>query len=239
MTSTMSKSEQLRKLILDNLDTLEGDGGGFGVNSPPDFELTARDYLEFAEKELNNTDNHSLINCVGHLKRAVDCQLDTFLHVFNLFDLFRKRNLKFEKKLEFLKAAGVFSSRSLTRLNTIRNRMEHDYEVPKVTDIESYFDLVAAFVSVLELTAILQTEVEFSKEGGSGLLIDGHLSIKYQIDSPSILAVWRYKEEDVRLVAEAKDEIEDFAFFFKALILLSQRWVNLTSDSYLISQLSK
>lgn len=95
---------------------------------------------------------------------------------------------KFEKKLEFLKAAGVFSSRSLARLNTIRNRMEHDYEVPKVADIESYFDLVAAFVSVLELTAILHTEVECSKKGSSGLLIDGYLSITYQMDSPSILA---------------------------------------------------
>src|SRR5438105_15457877 len=130
--SLMSKSEQLRKIVLDNLDSLQGDGGSYSTNNPPDFELSAHDYLEFAEKELEVNTYHNLINCVGHLKRALDCQLDTFLHVFNLFDLFRKRNLKFEKKLEFLKAAGVFNSRSLARLNTIRNRMEHDYEIPKV-----------------------------------------------------------------------------------------------------------
>src|SRR5207253_10026501 len=103
----------------------------------------------------NEGKNNHLINCLSHLKRAMDCQVDTFLHCYNLFKLFSNRNLGFGKKLDFLRATGVFNSKTLARLNTIRNRMEHRYELPTVQDIEVYYDLVAAFVAVLDRTIVV------------------------------------------------------------------------------------
>jgi hypothetical protein len=232
----VSKSERLRTIVRENLNSFEGDAGGFLSFDPPKFELSAHDFLEFAEKELGNDTDYNRINCISHLKRALDCSLDTFLHVFNLFDLW-KRNLKFEKKLELLSAIGVFSSRSLARLNTIRNRMEHDYEIPKIADIEVYFDLVSAVVSVLERVAIQHSEVSFSLDGHTRS--NGYFSIKYERKVPRIEASRQTGSNIEELVAEAKTEIDEFAFFFKVLILLSQRWVNIGSDSYLISQISK
>lgn len=233
----MSKSERLKTIVRDNLRLFHGESGGFLSFDPPDFELSARDFMEFAEKELGKDADYNRINCIGHLKRALDCSLDTFLHVFNLLDLFRTRNLKFEKKLDFLSAIGIVSSRSLARLNTIRNRMEHDYEIPKIADIEVYFDLVAAVMSVLERVAIQHTEVSFIVDPDNTL--SGEFMIKYERKFPCIEVFWRTGNNVEELIADAKTEIDEFAIFFRVLILLGQRWVNIGSDSYLMSQINK
>ena len=153
-------SETLKNFILQNLPYLEFTGGGGSLLLHPDFELYARDYIAFAEKELATQDERSRINCISHLKRAMDCQLDHFLHVCGLASLFKKRNLKFDAKIDFLKACGISSTRTLSRLNTIRNRMEHSYEIPKVDDLEVYFDLVVTFVSVLERSILIVVDNE-------------------------------------------------------------------------------
>ena len=105
----MSKSETLRSFVLQHLDRFGFSANGGPFLDLPKFELYAQDYLEFAEQELLAFQRQAvlkhksarLINCVAHLKRALDCQLDTFFHVYNLYHIFAKRNLKFEKKLEF------------------------------------------------------------------------------------------------------------------------------------------
>jgi hypothetical protein len=110
----VSKTELLRQFVLDNLEYLEltDDEGGYPVLH--EFELYARDWLNYAAEELKGQDDRSLINCVGHLKRAMECQLDVFLHAFGLKELFQRRGLGVQRKLEFLEAAGVFAARTLS-----------------------------------------------------------------------------------------------------------------------------
>ena len=62
----------------------------------------------------------------------------------------RKRNLKFEKKIGFISDIGVFEQRTLNKLNTIRNRIEHDYSVPDIEDLDIYYDLCHAYILALE-----------------------------------------------------------------------------------------
>ena len=95
----MSKSEQLKSFIKDNISYFEGIGGAWDIVEAPNFELYARDYLKFAQQELDKKTIVSLINCVSYLKRATDCQIDTFFYVYNLYNLFNRRNLKFEKTI--------------------------------------------------------------------------------------------------------------------------------------------
>ncbi len=225
----MNESEKLEKLLLDYLEYFESEGGGGGDFNLPDFELYAIDYLEFAEKRLNHKERYKddvdeLINCVAHLKRAVDCQLDTFFHSIGLYNSIQKRNLKFEKKLEFLKGIGVFSSRSLNRLNTLRNKMEHHYEVPKISDIELYFDLVSAFISVLQG---LIFSLGFYREVIFKIDIDvnniGHFKSEYDADNLEIRITWKLKEADQKSQLLAKfSDLDNFIYFFKVHILLVQ-----------------
>lgn len=225
----MNKSQILRNFIVNHLDDLEHTGGGGTNLKLPNFELHSYDYLEFAEKRLNNIEQYhhnadELINCVAHLKRAVDCQLDTFLHCCNLYKTVASRNLKFDKKLLFLKEIGVYSSRSLSRLNTLRNQMEHQCEVPKVADLELYFDLVSAFISVIQgliFTIANNTELEFCISDCEDH--DGIFNINYNIEIAEIAVHWWIKDNNIEnTVSVQVNELDDFTYFFKTHLLLVQ-----------------
>ncbi len=240
-----SQEDLLRQFILSNLKYLTEESGTGKDVSLPHFKLYPRDYIEFVEKEIGSRDTRSLINCIAHLKRAVDCQLDSFFHVLGLAKIFDKRNLKFDKKLEFLEASGVFSARTLSRLNAIRNRMEHAYEVPKVRDLEAYFDLVVAFVSVMERTILMfsQYEINYHIFRGDGEYVDSYgikvskywFNIAYHSAVPRISTKWKIQGEERDLVADTND-IQEFAYFLRVFILLSQRQA-FASDKYIIAQL--
>ena len=148
-----TSKELLQDFIKANAKDLQWTGGQGAIFAYPEYELYARDYLTFAEQELQVQSESGLINCIAHLKRAMDCQLSMCLYALGLLDVFNKRNLGIDKRLQFLQKCGIFSARTLSRLNAKRNKMEHSYEVPKIQDLEAYFDLVVAFVSILERTA--------------------------------------------------------------------------------------
>lgn len=226
--------EALRKFILANASRLAFYEGGGRRPRFPDFELFARDYLQVAELELetyleksaDEVGSHHLINCVANLKRAMDCELDTFLYVFGLRDIFSERNLGFETRLKFLHRAGIFSARSLIRLNQIRNRMEHEYEIPKVEDLEAYFDLVSAFVYLLEHSTTFAEHEE-----SIFVVLDGHdilrgVRITYDYEKPQIStswggADWGFYDRDQDLVCTL-DQYKEFALLFRIMYALFQ-----------------
>uniref|UniRef100_UPI0022409ECA hypothetical protein n=1 Tax=Aeromonas salmonicida TaxID=645 RepID=UPI0022409ECA len=55
-----------------------------------------------------------------------------------------------DRKLGFMRIAGIFNARSLDKLNKYRNRLKHHYELPNVEDVDVYFDVVSAFVTIGE-----------------------------------------------------------------------------------------
>jgi len=245
----MSKSDELREFIIKYLDWFCPDSGSGSLPKLPVFDLCSQDYLEYAEQEMlafqngqkRYPTNAHLINCLAHLKRAIDCQLDTFLHVFNLYNIFSERNLKFEKKLDFLGAIGIFSPRSLTRLNSIRNKMEHEFEIPKIVDIEVYYDLTSAFVAILQKILLLTLDSEIDLDiihtvDNQDEQI-GIFSIKYNFDQPNVSVHWRINGIVKNLVCDL-NELPDFAFFFKTYLLLYQK-ESFATNKYIISQLSK
>lgn len=242
-----TKSERLRELILQHLNGLRIDGQVSTGLDFPEYELNPLDYLEFAEKELvvYQTEQDEplrvphLINCVAHLKRSMDCQVDTFLSVIGLKSLFARRNLKFERKLEFLQAIGLISPRSLIRLTTIRNRLEHDYEVPNLPEIEVYYDLTMAFVSSLQQafdSVAGLDSIEFVIEDEDENKI-GSMYCEYDFEKREMVYSWSIQGSEEQLTATS-DNMEELAFFFKVGILL-QRPVSYGSNRYVRSQLSK
>ena len=239
-----TKSEKLRRFVLQYLDSLQESSGMGRTPDLPEFDLYAQDYLEYAEQELLAYQNEQLlqrknphlINCIAHLKRAIDCQLDTFFHVYKLHRLYSGKSLNIPKKLEFLGNAGVFSSRSIARLNSIRNKMEHEFKIPEVEDIEVYYDLSIAFVAVLQRTIMfsMNRDIDFSIYDPEGKREIGSFSIKYD-DKPSVTASWKIKDTAENLICTI-DEPTEFAFFFKVLLLLIQR-SGFASSRYIASQI--
>jgi hypothetical protein len=207
------------------MEFLEDESTNGGNLDFPSFEFTPLEYLEFAQDELGDKDSESIgvpnsLNCVNHLKRAADCAIDTFFHILHLYDLFKKRNLKFEKKTELLNAMGLFNPRSLNKLNTMRNKMEHEYNSPDSVNLELYFELVQGFVYALDgymYMLALNAEMFFiSAEKES---FQGGMSVRYDFEKPSIIFELEEGENKDLLEFNASD-IENFAFAANAFFLL-------------------
>ena len=220
-----------------NLVRWQGEGSA-GIL--PNFELGARDYLKYAELALKSRDSLSLINCVSNLKRAVDCQIDTFFSIINLYDSIKEKNLKVERKLDFIERIGLFSARSLAKLNTIRNKMEHDYSIPDVVEIEFYFELVEALIRSLEMAVTLlmwHSEITFRIQDEISNEEMGQFMIKYKFKQkvPCIHVDWNCGEERESLVISSK-EYEVFTYFFKMFFILYQKEY-ITSKDYIRSMI--
>lgn len=203
----------------------------------PDFELLPTHYLEFADKSLEHKDSCHLINCVTHLKRAAECEIDTFLYACNLYKVLEKKNLGFDTKLNFIKDIGIFNSRTLSRFNSIRNKIEHEYVVPDIVDIDVYYDLVSALVELLEgamfiLCHVSELDFYFEKEEKT----IGQFKIKYNYEKPSIEVFWELDDKKEKLSADFKDNRLEFIYFFKVLILLN-KWTCLINDEAVIENL--
>jgi hypothetical protein len=141
-----TKYTELVSFLKKNLKTLSFSFGSGRNLSFPEFDLMPFDYLEFAEQELDKSSLAARINCIAHLKRAVECQLDTLLGILGA----SKVATNFPKKLEFASSAGLISSRSLAKINKIRNQVEHDYAAPNASELEAYYDIASGFIHTIE-----------------------------------------------------------------------------------------
>ncbi|MGJ4748478.1 hypothetical protein ACQV5M_19110, partial [Leptospira sp. SA-E8] len=100
---------------------LDVDSSGGGWPKVPAFELLPRDFLDFAERDLEAPrSTQTLVNATSNLKRAVDCQLDFLLCALNLDAFYRNKRLGIDRKLGLLTRAGIFRSRSIEKLNALR-----------------------------------------------------------------------------------------------------------------------
>ncbi|MBS0587145.1 MAG: hypothetical protein JSS37_04165 [Proteobacteria bacterium] len=143
---TSIKYSELVTFLKKNFKHLEFSSASGENLSFPDFDLMPFDYLEFAELELEKSGVAAKINCISHLKRAVECQLDTLLGILGA----SKIATNLPSKLEFASEAGIISSRSLAKINKIRNRVEHEYAEPNTNELEAYYDIASGFIHTLE-----------------------------------------------------------------------------------------
>jgi hypothetical protein len=216
---------------------MEEDGSSGHDFEFPNFGLLPTDYLKFADEALEYKDPCHLINCVTHLKRAAECEIDTFLYVCNLYKISEKKNLGFDTKLNFLKDVGIFNSRTLSRFNNMRNKIEHEYAVPNITDIDVYYDLISALVELLEGAMFILcrgSELGFYFEEEEKII--GRFAIQYNYEKPGINVSWKIKNEKEELSADFKDDRAEFIYFFKVLILLN-KWSCLINNEVLIENL--
>lgn len=259
--TAIPKTEQLKQFILDWLEAFEPPEKAERGDGVVPFQLSPYDYLRFAEEELDKNTVASRINCLQHLRRAAECALDVFLWQLGLYDVVRKRNLGFDKKMDFIRDVGLFNARSLSRMNTIRNRVEHWYEIPSVEDMEVYYDLVVALVEVIMRVVFVETlgemtwdwrddeAVAFALE--ESLRTDAHdeasliprpspgkrwsLKIVYDRTEPSI--TYRLiRDNEAAEIRSTMENPNEFAFFLK-LYLLVQHYNEHLGKEYIRAKL--
>lgn len=146
---SISDGEFLKRFLLRHWKEPVISTGGRGLSLDfPKFDYGPFDYLEFAERALVGRAANRRIDCVTHLKRAIECQLDLLFHVMGIRLSRTERNVPF--KLSLVERMGIVRSSSLARLNTIRNKAEHEFRKPNVRNLQVYFDLAYAFVTAVD-----------------------------------------------------------------------------------------
>ncbi len=146
----IKRLEDIFKLIL-SVDSIEPDFSSGSDITIPIYEISAEEFLDFAENAIMAETKEGIVNAISNLKRAIDCEMDLFFESINLKSIFDKNNLKFEKKSKFLSDIGMFPIQSINKLNLIRNKMEHEYRAPLIADLYTYYELVWDVVKIIDL----------------------------------------------------------------------------------------
>ncbi|MCY1304363.1 hypothetical protein D9M70_541130 [compost metagenome] len=75
----------------------------------------------------------------------------------------KKKNVGFDKRLEFLSNCGILSPQILSRLNRTRNKVEHEYFIPDEEQVQDYLDIVELFLFATgQILNSFPYEIEFS-----------------------------------------------------------------------------
>lgn len=131
----------------------------------PIYDISAEEFLDFAENAITSGTKEGLVNAISNLKRALDCEMDMFFESINLKRILNKMNLKFEKKTQFLADIGLFPIKSINKLNLMRNKLEHEYKTPEISDLHTYYELVWSVVKIVDLhLELLYTNGEINLE---------------------------------------------------------------------------
>ena len=125
------------------------------------FELLPKDFIKFAEEDLNNNDNKSLINSLSNIKRAIDCRVESLLYLFGFYEKSKNENWAFPKKMDLLSKVGVIAQRILKKVNRKRNELEHDFKKPSRENVEDFFDVANLFLYYTERLVSYTYDQEF------------------------------------------------------------------------------
>lgn len=106
------------------------------------------DYLNFARRDLVENDDRALVNAIGNIKRAIDCQLDVLLEIYGLLRLSMKQKWGFPRKIEIIQKTGVISPNILKRINKTRVDLEHFHKKPEREKVLMAVDVAELFIEL-------------------------------------------------------------------------------------------
>ncbi|MBS9866935.1 hypothetical protein J4H18_23100 [Vibrio alginolyticus] len=114
--------------------------------------LLPSDYLKFANKDIESNDEpRCLVNALSNAKRALHYQVEILTDAFGIEHLPKQgKNINFPTRLRFFDKCGIVSPRILSKLNKVRNAVEHDYYIPTRDEVEDYIDVVELFLAATE-----------------------------------------------------------------------------------------
>ncbi len=118
--------------------------------------------------------------------------MDMFFESINVKRIFDKKNLKFEKKSQFLADIGLFPIQTINKLNFMRNKLEHQYKTPEIYDLYAYYELVWSVVRILDLYLEL-------------LYINGEINVEFHIENNVYYLTMQHDVKECAFVFEIID----------------------------------
>ncbi|KLU63341.1 hypothetical protein CEB3_c02650 [Peptococcaceae bacterium CEB3] len=109
------------------------------------FDVKPEEFLEFAQRDLNDIsgeDIHQLVNALSNAKRALECQMDSLLFAFGCYKIIKG----VPNKIDFLRDCGIITPTLFKRFNKIRNTLEHDYLLPSPDNVFDFIEIAELFI---------------------------------------------------------------------------------------------
>jgi uncharacterized protein YutE (UPF0331/DUF86 family) len=189
------------------ISTIESWGSG-NIETP--FTIKPEEFLEYAESDLKIDDNHHLVNCLSNIKRAIECQIDSLLIGFGLFEKAKNKNWNFPTKIEKLNEIGIVSPRILSKINKSRNLLEHEYTIPEREKVEDALDVAILFIRYTNkfLYGIIQ---DFSLSGTKSDLNNVQTVLDYKNSKISFEFEWW--DEDKKTVVDIDQNHSEYMLY--------------------------
>ena len=111
------------------------------------FELKVKDFLDFASDDLKGDSLRETINALSNIKRSIDCLFDSLLFVVNFLEDSKRDKWSFPEKMNFLGEIGIIAPYVLSRINSMRNLLEHEFRKPDRKEVEVAYDVATLLYS--------------------------------------------------------------------------------------------
>jgi hypothetical protein len=129
-----------------------------------DFKISPKEYLKFAKQDLKDSSDRGLINSLSNAKRSIDCLIDATLIGLNINikDNIPKEAIDFSNtilvgedkniqptQLKLFCALGFAPSFLISEVRLLRNKIEHDYELPKIEDVKKAIEVAELLIETV------------------------------------------------------------------------------------------
>lgn len=128
------------------------------------FDISPSEFLSFAKSDLREGEKRGVINSLTNAKRAIDCQIDLIFKSFGYeFDQLpeslqdfceyfcedeRSKDLPY--KLKVINAFGMAPAGLVSKARTLRNKLEHFYNIPTDEEVRNAIEIAELFISATE-----------------------------------------------------------------------------------------
>jgi hypothetical protein len=171
------------------------------------FETMPSEFVEFAEKDLNNNFEHKYINALSNAKRALDCQADRLLKLFGYYEESQKKFWGFPKKIELIQQFKILAPRVLSKINKTRNLMEHQYIKPEASQVEDFIDIVSLFIASTDhYISNFIAKVDYINEVSPDY-VDNYNEISLSVNKEKNVISWEYYRKN-----PTSNEVENLVF---------------------------
>ena len=115
------------------------------------FDTDPWEWLDFAAENLKKESPHANADALSNTKRALDCELDFFIHCYGLANIAKVPPWATGRKIRLASDLGLAPESILQRLNAARNQLEHHYEMPSPITASNAHEIVTLFVTAVDL----------------------------------------------------------------------------------------
>lgn len=169
------------------------------------FEITSRDFLNFASEDLKGQSAKDTINALSNIKRSIDCLFDSLLFAVGFLEDSKRDRWTFPEKMSFLGEIGIIAPYVLGKINSARNLLEHEFRKPNRAEAETAYDVAtllyyATFRFTRRFYHLVDMSIEYEKEAIALEISvqEENRTIYVSTNSQKFVVTWSENPEDYK-----------------------------------------